>query len=115
MSLLDFPALRNTPPLDSQETLREPCAGLPGTRRVPCGPLAAGYPGPALSPGVTRGRCTSGHALTCRFVAKVLQPPKSTYLPPLAAFWYLQIADSGSTCVQSTYLPRNSHKSSIYP
>ena len=50
MSLLDFPALRNTPPLDSQETLREPCAGLPGTRRVPCGPLAAGYPGPALSP-----------------------------------------------------------------
>ena len=49
------------------------------------------------------------------FVAKVLQPPDSTYLPPLAAFWYLQIADSGTTRVQSTYLPRNSHKSGIYP
>ena len=48
------------------------------------------------------------------FVAKVLQPPESTYLPPLAAFWYVKNGDSGSTRVQSTYLPRNSHKSGIY-
>ena len=49
------------------------------------------------------------------FVAKVPQPPESTYLPPLAAFWYLKNADSGIARVQSTYLPRNSHKSDIYP
>ena len=44
------------------------------------------------------------------FVAKVLQPPESTYLPPLASFLTFKNADSGSTRVQSTYLPRNSHK-----
>ena len=37
------------------------------------------------------------------FVAKVLQPPDSTYLPPLAAFWYLQIEDSGTSVARHAY------------